>query len=214
MGVLPTSLPGYADLEDAAMRAHLREVWGISAPKKPGLTYEEMLGGSVKALYVMGADPARHLPDPAALAKLEFLVVQTLALNETAQYADVVLPGQSFAEKEGTFTNTERCVQAVRQAMRPLAGPMPDWQILTALGQRLNQDWNYSSPREILAEIARVVPIYSGLSWELVSRSQGVRWPALPENAADGGSAYLTLDLFEQGLPQIQAAAETVTASD
>ncbi|HEY7357496.1 MAG TPA: molybdopterin-dependent oxidoreductase, partial [Ktedonobacterales bacterium] len=214
MGVLPNSLPGYAGLEDAALRAHLREVWGISAPKKPGQNYEQMLGGDVKALYVLGADPAKHLPNPEALEKLEFLVVQSLSLNETAQRADVVLPGQSFAEKEGTFTNTERCVQAVRQAMRPLSGPMPDWQILTELGQRMNQDWHYASPREILAEIARVVPIYSGLSWELLDKSQGVRWPALPANAAAGGSAYLTLDLFENGLPQTQAAAETVAASD
>ncbi len=214
MGLLPNSLPGYVGLENAAMRPHLREVWGISAPKKPGLTYEQMLSGGVKALYVLGANPARHLPNPEALENLEFLVVQTLALNETAEHADVVLPGQSFAEKEGTFTNTERCIQAVRQAMRPLAGPMPDWQILTELGRRMNQEWNYSSPRAILAEIARVAPIYSGLSWELVSKSQGVRWPALPENAAAGGSAYLALELFQQGLPQLQAIAETVTASD
>ncbi len=214
MGLLPDSLPGYAGLEDGAMRAHLRQVWGISAPKKPGLTYEQMLSGGVKALYVMGADPARHLADPDALSKLEFLVVQSLALNATTEYADVVLPGQSFAEKEGTFTNTERCVQAVRQAMRPLAGPKPDWQILAELGKRMNQDWSYASPREVLAEIAQVVPIYSGLSWEVVSKSQGVRWPTLPENAADGGSPYLTLDLFEHGLPMVKEAVETATASD
>ena len=153
-------------------------------------------------------------PTAQALEGLEFLVVQSLSLTETAQRADVVLPGQSFAEKEGTFTNTERCVQAVRQAMRPLAGPMPDWQILAELGKRMNQDWAYANPRAILAEIASVVPIYSGLSWELVDKSQGVRWPALPENAAAGGSAYLTLDLFENGLPQTQATAEIVAASD
>ncbi|HLW01558.1 MAG TPA: NADH-quinone oxidoreductase subunit NuoG [Ktedonobacterales bacterium] len=214
MGVLPNSLPGYADLENAALRSLLRQVWGISAPKKPGLSYEEMLGGGVKALYVIGADPAHHLPSPDALKGLEFLVVQSLSLNETAKYADVVLPGQSFAEKEGTFTNTERCVQAVRQAMRPLAGPLPDWQILTELGRRMNQDWHYASPREILAEIARVVPIYSGLNWDVVSKSQGIRWPALPENVAEGGSTYLALDLFNNGLPQTQEVAETVTASD
>ena len=214
MGLLPNSLPGYAGLEDAALRALLRQVWGISAPKKPGLSYEQMLEGGVKALYVLDADPARHLPNAQALEGLEFLVVQSLSLTETAQRADVVLPGQSFAEKEGTCTNTERCVQAVRQAMRPLAGPMPDWQILTELGKRMNQDWAYANPRAILAEIASVVPIYSGLSWELVNKSQGVRWPALPENAAAGGSAYLTLDLFENGLPQTQVTAEIVAASD
>ncbi len=214
MGLLPDSLPGYVSLEDAAMRARLRTIWGLSAPKKPGLPYEQMLSGGVKALYVLGANPARHMADAALLDKLEFLVVQTLALNETAQYADVVLPALSFAEKEGTFTNTERAVQAVRQAMRPLPGPKADWEILTALGQRMKQDWHYSSPRAVLAEIARVAPIYSGLSWELVSKRQGVRWPALQENVATGGSASLPFDLFTTGLPPVKEEAETLAAGD
>ena len=214
MGLLPNSLPGYASLEDAAMRARLRTIWGLSAPKKPGLTYKQMLNGGIKALYVLGANPARHLADADVLDKLEFLVVQTLALNETTAYADVVLPALSFAEKEGTFTNTERAVQAVRQAMRPLPGPKADWEILTALGQHMKQDWHYSSPRAVLAEIARVAPIYSGLSWELVSKRQGIRWPALPENAADGGSAYLPFELLTHGLPPVLEAAETLATGD
>jgi NADH-quinone oxidoreductase chain G len=214
MGLLPDSLPGYAGLEDAALRSRLRHLWGLSAPKKPGLSYQQMLSGGVKALYVMGANPERHLADPAALDKLEFLVVQALELNETARYADVVLPALSAAEKEGTFTNTERAVQAVRQAMRPLAGAKADWEILTALGRRLGQEWTYTHPRQVLAEIAQVAPIYSGLSWELVSKSQGIRWPALPENAAAGGSAYLSFDLFKNGLPPVQEAAETLAAGD
>lgn len=214
MGLLPESLPGYGGLEDAAQRSRLRHLWGLSAPKKPGLSYQQMLSGGVKALYVMGANPARHLADPAALDKLEFLVVQSLELNETAHYADVVLPALSAAEKEGTFTNTERAVQAVRQAMRPLAGAKADWEILTALGRRLSQEWTYTHPRQVLAEIAQVAPIYSGLSWELVSKSQGIRWPALPENAAAGGSAYLSFDLFKNGLPPVQEAAETLAAGD
>ncbi len=214
MGLLPASLPGYVGLEDPAMRARLRATWGLSASKKPGLTYEQMLSGGVKALYVMGANPARHLADPDILSTLEFLVVQDLALNETAHYAHVVLPALSFAEKEGTFTNTERCVQAIHQAMRPLPGARADWEILTALGQRMKQGWNYTSPRMILAEISRIVPIYSGLRWDLVSKSQGIRWPALPENAAEGGSPYLSFDLFKGGLPLVEEAAETLAAGD
>ncbi len=214
MGLLPDSLPGYVGLEDAAMQARLRRIWGESAPKTPGLSYEQMLGGGVKALYVMGADPARHMTDAAALKGLEFLVVQALALNETAPYADVVLPALSYAEKEGTFTNTERCVQAVRQAMRPLAGPRADWQILTALGQRLGQTWSYPSPRAILDEIASVAPIYSGLSWDVVSKSQGIRWPALPENVAEGGSPFLSLEVIQHGLPSVEEAAEITAAGD
>jgi NADH-quinone oxidoreductase subunit G len=207
MGLLPESLPGYASLQDDAMRARLRRIWGEDAPKTPGLNYEQMLDGEIKALYVMGADPARHMADAAALKHLEFLVVQALALNETAQYADVVLPAQSYAEKEGTFTNTERCVQAVRQAMRPLPGPWADWQILAALGQRLGQEWSYASPRAILDEIASVAPIYSGLSWDVVSKSQGIRWPALPENVAEGGSPFLSLEVIQHGLPAVQEVA-------
>ncbi|HEY7124580.1 MAG TPA: NADH-quinone oxidoreductase subunit NuoG [Ktedonobacterales bacterium] len=214
MGLLPDSLPGYASVEDDAMQARLRRIWGEEMPKNPGLNYDQMLDGGVKALYVMGADPARHMADAAALEKLEFLVVQALALNETAQYADVVLPAQSYAEKEGTFTNTERCVQAVRQAMRPLPGPKADWEIITALGQRLGQDWNYASARAILNEIASALPIYSGLNWDVVSKSQGIRWPALPENIAEGGSPFLSLEIIQQGLPSVQEVAETTAAGD
>ncbi len=214
MGMLPNSLPGYASVEDDAMQARLRRIWGEEMPKNPGLNYDQMLDGGVKALYVMGANPARHMADAAVLQKLEFLVVQTLALNETAQYADVVLPAQSYAEKEGTFTNTERCVQAVRQAMRPLPGPKADWEILTALGQRLGQNWNYASARAILNEIASVAPIYSGLSWDVVSKSQGIRWPALPENVAEGGSPFLSLEVIQQGLPSVQEVAKTTAAGD
>jgi predicted molibdopterin-dependent oxidoreductase YjgC len=214
MGLLPDSLPGYASLQDKAMQARLRRIWGEDAPKNPGLNYEQMLDGGVKALYVMGANPARHMPDAAALAGLEFLVVQALSLNETAQYADVVLPAQSYAEKEGTFTNTERCVQAVHQAMRPLAGPRADWQILMALAERLGQEWRYASPRAILDEIASVAPIYSGLSWDVVSKSQGIRWPALPENVAEGGSPFLSGEVIQHGLPTVVEVAETTAAGD
>jgi predicted molibdopterin-dependent oxidoreductase YjgC len=169
-----------------------------------------MLAGGVKALYVMGANPARHLTDASALSGLEFLVVQALTLNETAQQADVVLPAQSYAEKEGTFTNTERCVQAVRQAMRPLVGPRADWQILTALGQRLGQDCHYASPRAILDELASVVPIYSRLSWDVVSKSQGIRWPVLSDNVAQGGAPFLPLEVIQHGLPAVLEIAETL----
>jgi NADH-quinone oxidoreductase subunit G len=223
MGVLPDSLPGYRTLDDAEARSRLGAVWGVRPPDWTGKDYAAMLRGGVKALYVMGANPARHLPelgDRATLDGLEFLVVQDMFLTETAQRADVVLPALSFVEKEGSFTNTDRHVQAVRRALPPLPGARSDWDILQELAQRWRLEWNYRTPRQVLLEIARVTPIYSGLRFDLletrpskltslvpvesddpVMGKPGVQWPATPENVRSGGSAYLTSDMLETGLP-------------
>jgi NADH-quinone oxidoreductase subunit G len=223
MGVLPDSLPGYRPLDDAEARSRLGTIWGVRPPDWEGQDYAAMLRGGVKALYVMGANPARHLQelgDGATLDGLEFLVVQDIFLTETARHADVVLPALSFAEKDGSFTNTDRHVQAVHQALRPLPGARSDWQILQAIAQRWGLEWNYRTPRQVFAEIARATPIYSGLRSELLETSPskltslppsgsdapligktGVQWPATPENAESGGSPYLAVDLLETGLP-------------
>jgi NADH-quinone oxidoreductase subunit G len=158
MGLLPEALPGYQ---------HATEV---------GLTYAEMLSSpDIKALFVMGANPARHLAEGQQLRKsLEFLVVQDITLTETAQQADVVLPAVTFAEKDGSMTNVDHHVQAIRHALRPLPGAKPDWEILTRIANHLGQKWNYSSPQEILLEIAHENPFYTGLTWEDLGY-QGVR---------------------------------------
>ena len=117
----------------------------------------------VKALYVMGANPARHVAD---FPGKEFLVVQDIALSETAQQADVVLPAVTFAEKEGSVTNIDHHVQAIRRALRPLPGAKADWEILAELAQRLGQPWTYNHPGEVLLEIADNNPLYAGLTWE------------------------------------------------
>ncbi len=204
MGVLPDQLPGYLPLADGAT---LAQAWGKELPKAAGKNYDAMLDGGVRALYVMGADPARHATAEqlAQLEALDFLVVQDLCLTETAKYATVVLPAVAYTEKDGTFTNTERAVQVVRRAMDELPGALPDWQILGGLANALGLNWRYGSPIEILAEIRRVVPLYAGVSRRGLGQ-EGARWPfRVGADDANGkpalvGSPYLTWDMVEHGV--------------
>lgn len=157
MGVLPDVGPGYQPV------------------KTPGMNYDDMLRGGVRALWVMGANPARHMSDPALLDKLDFLVVQDMALTETAQRAHVVLPALSYAEKIGSFTNLDRCVQNIRKAMPGLPGARADWEILRGVATRLGLSWVYRSPADVLTEIAMTVPLYAGLTRAALG-DQGQRW--------------------------------------
>jgi NADH-quinone oxidoreductase subunit G len=155
MGLLPDALPGYKQAEEV------------------GMTYAEMLSSpQLKALYVMGANPARHvekLPD-----SLKLLIVQDIMLTETAQQADIVLPAVTFAEKDGSMTNIDHHVQAIRQALRPLPGAKADWEIMVEIARHMGIKWNYASAKEILREIAEENPFYAGLDWEELG-VQGVR---------------------------------------
>jgi len=154
MGLLPDALPGYKP-----------------APET-GMTYAEMLSSpDIKALYVMGANPARHLELPSGL---EFLVVQDITLTSTAQQADVVLPAVTFAEKDGSMTNIDHHVQAIWHALRPLPGAKADWEIISEIARRMGHKWSYASPQEVLLEIAAENPFYAGLTWEEL-RPHGVR---------------------------------------
>ena len=154
MGLLPDALPGYQPVQEK------------------GLAYDDMLKSEdIRALLVMGANPLRHGELPPSL---EFLVVQDITLTETARRADVVLPAVSFAEKDGSMTNVDHHVQAVRRALRPLPGAKADWEILLALASHLGHKWTYTGPRDVLAEIAGQNPFYSGLTWEKLG-AQGVR---------------------------------------
>jgi NADH-quinone oxidoreductase subunit G len=155
MGVLPGALPGYQPV-----------------PEK-GLAFNEMLSSpDIKALYVMGANPLRHISQLPA--NLEFLVVQDILLTETARRANVILPAATFAEKDGSMTNVDHHVQAIHRALRTLPGTKTDWEILIALANQLGQNWSYSSPQEVLLEIASTNPLYAGLTWEDLG-AQGVR---------------------------------------
>jgi len=155
MGLLPDAVPGYK-----------------AAPQQ-GLSYNEMMGSpDLKALYVMGANPLRHVAQLPP--NLELLVVQDIFLTETAQQADIVLPAVTFAEKDGSMTNIDHHVQKNVHALRPLPGAKADWEILTRLANQLGQKWNYDSPQDVLLEIAASNPFYSGLTWEDLG-AQGVR---------------------------------------
>ena len=216
MGVLPDQLPGYQTLGDGAA---LAQAWGAALPETAGKDYDAMLGGGVRALYVMGADPARDATAEqlTRLEALDFLVVQDLFLTETAKRATVVLPAVAYTEKDGTFTNTERAVQVVRRAMADLPGALPDWQILRDVANAMGLGWRYGSSAEILAEISRVVPLYAGVSRRALG-AEGARWPfsagAVGANgkAALVGSPYLTWEMLEHGVAGATEPEQTVTA--
>ena len=167
MGMLPDWLPGYRPVTDAAARAELAGHWLGQPPPEPGLDGAAMLAGGVRALYVAGTDPAGDDPRTAeALEKLDFLVVQELFMTPTAELADVVLPAQSAPEREGAFTNFTRRVQRFYAAVDPVGQSRPDWQILCELAMRMGAAMPFTSPADIMAEIARTVPGYAGLTYE------------------------------------------------
>jgi len=184
MGALPNLLPGYQPLDDPKVRAKFKAAWNAPLPRKEGLTAPEMFEaaaeGRIKAMYIVGENPLLTEADSnlvkRALQKLEFLVVQDLFLTETAQYAHVVLPAASFAEKEGSFTNTERRVQRIRQAIPPVGEAKPDGEIVCLLARAMGYPMWYSSPMEVMAEIASLTPIYGGISYAYLDK-EGLFWP-------------------------------------
>jgi len=222
VGGLPNVLTGYQSVTDPAVREKFENAWCAASPlpAKPGLTVTEMtsavLDGRLKALFIMGENPLlsdpniHHVGD--ALRALEFLVTQDIFLNETAQVADVVLAGASFAEKDGTYTNTERRVQRVRQAIEPPGDARADWQILCDLGRRLKPatnglrasapvrpltDWDYAGPAEVWDEIAALTPSLAGISYPRLERA-GIQWPCpAPDHA---GTPILHCEKFTRGL--------------
>ncbi len=205
MGALPNVYPGYQSVTDEAVANKFEEGWKTALSRKPGLTLTEMFQaieeGKVKALYVMGENPL--LSDPhlhhveEALKKLELLVVQDIFLTETARQAHIVLPGASFAEKDGTFTATDRRVQRVRRAIEPLGEAKPDGQIICEVAERMGgQGFQYASPGEVFDEMARLTPIYQGINYAKIDR-EGVPWPC--RTAEDRGTPYLHKDQFSKG---------------
>jgi predicted molibdopterin-dependent oxidoreductase YjgC len=226
MGLLPDTLPGYRLVTDRPAREALGNAWHVTLPDRPGLSYDQMLGGEgggLKALYVMGADPATGATHTqlARLDELDLLIVQDMFLTPTAARATVVLPAVSQLEKDGTLTNTERCVQVVRQAMQPLPGAKADWEILRGVARALGLNWSYLGAADILKEIGRVTPIYSGVSRRALGEG-GARWPLMPEPLAEQStgrpklreSAYLTWQMLEQGVSSFGGAAIAGVAGD
>ena len=189
MGLLPDALPGHRDVNDAQARAQLQALWQTELPAQAGLGYSGMIAsalGRIKALYIMGADPVGEKPSyKKELEALDFLVVQDMFLTETAKLADVVLPAASYVESDGTFTNTERRVQAAPKAAKSVGDAAADWLILMHLAHLYAPEkaaaWDTASVPEIFAEITQAVPQYHGMSWEGLGESgQQWSWDALP----------------------------------
>ena len=184
MGTLPGFLPGYQSVDDEKAQRKFEEAWERKIPEKPGFTCMEMFDkvaeGKIKALYVFGEDPFISLPNleriKNGLRQLEFLVVQDLFMTHIGSYAHVILPGVSFAEKDGTFTNMERRVQRVKGAIAPVGDSKPDWRILCELSTKMGYPMGYQKPSEVMEEIASLVPFYSGITYSDLEKG-GIQWP-------------------------------------
>ena len=207
MGALPNVYSGYQPVTDQRIKGFFEEAWGVNdLSDKAGLTLTDMMDagqrGDIKAMYIMGENPAMSDPDSKharkVLRNLDFLVVQDIFLTETAKLANVVLPASSFAEKMGTYTNTERRVQLSRQAIPVLDGTMPDWQIICKVSSKAGYTMNYDSPVDILDEINRVTPSYRGITFDRLNNSWGLQWPC-PDEKHDG-TPFLHKDKFARGL--------------
>jgi formate dehydrogenase major subunit len=204
MGGLPNVFTGYQPVADEAANKKFSEAWGKDLPKKPGLTILEMFHaieeGKIKALYVVGENPLVTDPDlrhvEKALEHLEVFIVQDIFLTQTAKNATIVLPGTSFAEKDGTFSNTERRVELVRQAIPPVGDSRPDWQITQDLSTRVGYPMNFASPEAIFEEIKGLTPSYAGMSYARLA-ANGLQWPCpTPEHP---GTVFLHKDRFSRG---------------
>lgn len=185
MGGLPNVFTGYQKVTDEAARKKLEEAWGVTGiPSQPGLTVTQMIPaaheGKIKALYIIGENPMLSDPDlnhaRDCLSKLDFMVVQDIFMTETARMADVVLPSTCFAEKEGTFSNTERRVQRVRKAVEPPGQARSDWEIIAGIATAMGVSMAYQSARQIMEEIARVTPSYGGIDYDRIEQ-EGLHWP-------------------------------------
>ncbi len=204
LGALPNVYPGYQSVEDSKIQAKFEKAWSKKLSPKKGLTVVEIFHavetGDIKAIYIMGENPA--LSDPnlnrtrKALETVDFLIVQDIFLSETAQYADVVLPSVCFAEKEGTFTNTERRVQRVRAAVPPPGQSRNDWETICDVSTKLGYQMSYDSAGQIMDEIASVTPIYGGISFDRID-SIGLQWPC--PDKEHPGTKYLHKGRFTRG---------------
>ncbi len=218
MGGLPNVFPGYQPVDQENVRKKFEEAWGISLPSKIGMTVTEMIpsteSGKIRALYILGEDPVMTDPDSnhvrRCLEACDFIVLQEIFPSETSIYADILLPGVSFAEKIGTFTNTERRIQMVHQAIEPIGDARPDWQIITELAKRLinfgkipiqpaqYSGWDYTDTAHIMLEIAALTPSYAGVTHERLERGERLQWPV--KGLDHPGTPILHVNQFTRGL--------------
>jgi len=213
LGGLPNVYPGYQIVTVPAIKSKFEEAWGATRlSDQVGMTVTEMVAGagegSLRALYVLGENPLISDPDVNharhCLEELDLLIVQDLFMTETAELADVILPGASFAEKEGTFTGTDRRVQRVRKAIEPVGDARPDWQIVCDLARQMGAPgFAFESASEVMDEIASVTPIYGGVSYERLEESGSLQWPV--PTADHPGTPYLHKGRFSRGLGHFHA---------
>jgi len=205
MGSFPHELPGYRHVSDDATRDMFESLWGVTLQDEPGLRIPNMLDeavqGRFKGIYIQGEDPAQSDPDTqhvtAGLQAMECVVIQDLFLNETAKYAHVFLPGSSFLEKDGTFTNAERRISRVRKVMSPLGG-YADWQVTCMLSEALGYPMAYEHPSQIMDEIAILTPTFAGVSYAKLDELGSIQWPC--NAAAPNGTPMMHVDRFVRGL--------------
>ena len=204
MGSFPHELPGYRHISDSTVRGEFEAAWGVTLSPEPGLRIPNMfdaaLAGSFMGLFCQGEDIVQSDPDTQhvakALAAMECIVVQDLFLNETAKFAHVFLPGASFLEKDGTFTNAERRISRVRKVMPPKAGKA-DWEATMALSNALGYPMNYRHPAEIMAEIAHLTPSFAGVTYDKLERMGSLQWPC--NDAAPSGTPLMHENGFARG---------------
>ena len=221
MGSFPHELPGYRHISDSTVRGQFEAAWHCTLDPEPGLRipnmFEAALDGSFKALYCEGEDIAQSDPNTqhvtAALSAMECIVVQDLFLNETAKFAHVFLPGSSFLEKDGTFTNAERRISRVRKVMPPKAGKA-DWEVTVALSNALGYPMHYKHPSEIMDEIAALTPTFQGVNYQKIDQLGSIQWPC--NDKAPNGTPTMHIDAFVRGkgkfmITQFIASAEKVT---
>lgn len=211
MGCLPNVLTAYQPVTSPEARAKFEKYWGVEKlPEKPGLTIVEVVNaaakGQIKGLFVIGENPMVSDPDlhhvEEGLKKLDFLVVQDIFLTETARLADVVLPAACFAEKEGTFSNTERRVQRVRKAVEPPGQARPDWEILAEIATRMGYPMHYADAEAIFDEMAGITPSYAGMTYERLDKA-GIQWPCPTKDHP--GTRFLHKDKFSRGKGKFHA---------
>lgn len=224
MGGLPNVFSGYQKVTDAAARGKFEKAWGVDLPDYMGLTVTEMMdaaeAGDVRCLYIIGENPMTSEPNlnhtRHSLQKTEFIVLQELFFSETAQFADVIFPAAAFAEKEGSFTNTERRAQRVRKAVNPPGEAKPDHEIIIQLAKRMlaldaatpdpeapYADWEYRSIIDIEEEINALTPIYAGITWERLEAGDALHWPV--PSTDHPGTPILHVGKFSRGLGRFAA---------
>jgi formate dehydrogenase major subunit len=204
MGSFPHELPGYRHVKGEGVRDIFEKIWGVQIDEEPGLRIPNMLDaaveGTFKGLYCQGEDILQSDPDTkhvaAGLAAMDCVIVHDLFLNETANYAHVFLPGSTFLEKDGTFTNAERRINRVRKVMAPRNG-YADWEITQLLANKMGANWTYTHPSQIMAEIAMTTPSFANVSYELLEEKGSVQWPC--NAAAPNGTPLMHVDAFVRG---------------